>query len=544
MEKTELIQDDATEFMEYQSTFSGGFLDIGEVVKGWEITSKFNIKSLEAEVYRAKKDGADGIVKYYRGITKPKIDILEKIKGLDHPDIVNLYEIGMHKGRLFEIMEYAAGGALDSKNEDGSYKYLPIPEDEVITICKEVINAFKDCHSMGIIHRDIKPGNIYYRKPGSDIVIADFGISSVMDDSEKYHKTRTATRTSSYAAPEILCSEINYKYDYYSLGITLWELATGKEPYITENGRRLDSTYIMQLSTEGFAADNLLSTKPHLSEKLQRLIRGLLLVNPEHRWGYEQVTDHLEGKEVPIVVQQKTFSFAIGDKTCTDFEELSEAIMDKPEVASNLIFKGRLKAILSRNFPEKAKQIEEIAEEASAKGEHYNGIYKVAWTLSLKTPFKPGNGYSVCCFEDILHLIAIAPETMLPLLREKNSRLYVYLEVLGKIEEIKTIKKISETAGDAELISKALVILKNRAIKPYKLEKYKGFALDTPENLMVQEIPKDLQNRILLLISERNYEGLIYPWIDLHLKERGINEYAPKTWNELIQLFSNNKAKG
>jgi nitrogen regulatory protein PII-like uncharacterized protein len=551
MDKTELIQDNATEAMDIeQNTFTGGFLQIGEAVEGWEITSKLNIKSLEAEVYRAKKDGKEGIVKYYRGITKPKTDILEKIKGLNHPDIVNLYEIGTYKGRLFEIMEYAAGGALDSKNEDGSYKYLPLTEEEVIGICQEMVNAFKDCHSLGIIHRDIKPGNIYYREcfethdengkikyTGKDIVIADFGISSVTDESEEYHKTRTATRTSSYAAPEILFSEINSKYDYYSLGVTLWEIATGKEPYVTDSGRRLDSTYIMQLATEGYAAKNLLSTEPILSKKLQRLIEGLLLVNTEHRWGYDQVIAHLEGKEVPLIIPQKTFSFDFEGKTCTNFDELSEALMDKPEAAHKLIYQGRLKALLSRNFPEKVKQIEEIAEEASAKQNYNNGIYKVAWTLSLKTPFKLGNGYAACGFEDILFLTANAPETMLPLLRDANSQLYVYLEVLGKAEQAEAIKKIP-AASDAELLGKTLVILNNRVIKPYKLEKYKGFTLDTPENLASQEIPEDLQNRILSLISEKDYEGLIYPWFDLHLKERGINEYAPKTWNELIKLFS------
>jgi len=549
---TELMHE-PTEMMtsgseENTSGFTGGFLQIGEIIEGWEVTSQLNVRSLEAEVYRAKKDGQEGIIKYYRGITNPKMDILEKMQGLHHEDIVNLYKFGLYKGRLFEIMEYAAGGAYDSRNEDGSYKYLPLSEEETLNICIEMINAFKKCHDLGIIHRDIKPGNIYCRNcsdtpdengryTGIDIVIGDFGISSIMDENEKYRKTRTANRTSAYAAPEILYGELDYKFDYYSLGVTLWELAMGKEPYVTDQGRRLDSTYVMQLALEGFAADNLLRTKPLLSQKLQRLIRGLLVVNPEYRWGYEQVKDHIAGKEVEVKTENKELKFNIGEISCANLEELAEAILENPEDAHKKIFDGKLKSALKAKFPEKSQKVEEIAEEASANRDFYNGICKVAWTLSLSVPFKPGNGYVAYGADDICFLIANAPETMLPLLRDKKSRLFAYLEVLDKKKEVSEIKSIVDSCGSAELVSKALVILSGRTITPYKHAKYKSFTLDTPENLASQEIPADLQNRILALINERSCEGLIYPWIDLHLKERGIKEYAPKTWKELIDLF-------
>jgi hypothetical protein len=555
-EPTELMSG-GTELMnagdQRDSGFTGGFLQIGEVLEGWEITGRLDVSSLEAEVYRAKKDGKESIVKYYRGITNPKTDILKKIQGLNHEDIVNLYQFGLYKGRLFEIMEYAAGGGLDSRNEDGSYKYLPLSEEELIGVCKEMIDAFDKCHSMGIIHRDIKPGNIFYREcsstpdengryKGTDIVIGDFGISSVMEEGEQYRKTRTATRTSAYAAPEILYGEINEKYDYYSLGVTLWELAMGKEPFLNKNGKRLDSTFVMQLSIEGFAADNLLRTKPLLSEKLQRLIRGLLVVNPEHRWGYKEVKDHLDGKEVSVWVEKKEFKLTIEGKNCTNLEELAEAIFDKPEAAHKKIFDGQLSAVLKAKFPEKSKRIEEIAEEASAKRDYFNGICKIAWSLDLNAPFKPGNGYEARGADDISGLIANAPETMLPLLKNKNSRLYAYLEVFDKKEEADEIRAIAATAGNAELISKALVILCGRRITPYKLAKYRDFILDTPENLASQEIPVDLQTRILLLIKEKSCEGLVYPWIDLHLKEKGVNEYDPETWDELIGLFGTKRA--
>jgi len=330
----------------------------------------------------------------------------------------------------------------------------------------------------------------------------------------------------------------------------LWELAMGKEPFINDNGRRLDSTYIMQLALEGFSADNLLRTKPLLSQKVQRLIRGLLTVNPEYRWGYEQVRDHLAGKDVEVKTEKKEFKLNIGDKTCTNLEELAEAILEKPEDAHKKIYDGQLKAVLKAKFPEKSKRIEKIAEEASANRDFYNGICKIAWTLSLNVPFRPGNGYTAYGIEDIIFLTANAPETMLPLLRDKKSRLYSYLEVLDYKEEADEIKSIADACEGnsvigccgAELISKANVILCGRIISPFKLARYKSFTLDTPDNLAIQEIPEDLQNRILALIAEKSCEGFIYPWIDLHLKEKGVTEYSPKTWKELMSLFKKKKA--
>jgi len=148
---------------ETSANFTGGLLQIHEQVAGWEVTGKLGTLSGEADIYIAQKDGQKGIIKYYRSVTRPKTEILKKIRGLNHPDIVILYDFGLHNDRFYEIMEYAEGGALDTRNTDGSYRYLPLSEETVEGVCKEVINSFKTCHELNIIHRDIKPANIYFR---------------------------------------------------------------------------------------------------------------------------------------------------------------------------------------------------------------------------------------------------------------------------------------------------------------------------------------------------------------------------------------------
>jgi len=517
------------------ANFTGGLLQIHEQVAGWEITSKLGTISGEADIYIAQKDGKKGVVKYYRSVAKPKTEILEKLKMLEHPDIVNIYDYGQYNDRFYEIMEYAEGGALDTRNADGSYRYLPLPEEKVEGICKEIINSFKTCHEKNIIHRDIKPANIYYRTvkeieegegeekktvyKGDDVVIADFGISSIMDDAEQLHKTRTGSRTTGYAAPEVLSGIIGPQMDYYALGITLWELLTGKDPFTLDNGKRRNDAHLIRDTIEGRIADDILSKEPRVSQKMERLIRGLLVIDPEHRWGYDEVTRHLAGEKVEIEQKRReSWSFSIDGIECTTLEALGSAIMENPEVSKKYIFKNDLLATkLEEHYPDIAKQIIQIAEETSAANDNDNGILKVAYLLNPALPMKMANGFKIQNLDDLVFLLRNAPESVVPQLRDVKSKLYTWLEILGYKGFAAEIKKLpglsSGGMGNTELAGKAEVILRNKVIKPFKLAKYADFELSTLEQ--IRKVPKDMQTRILTLVKEKSYEGLFLPWFEL-----------------------------
>ena len=135
--------------------FIGGVLRKGERVGNWEIESKIAALSGEAELYIARRGEERSVVKYYHAAISPKKDILEKLVAIRHPDIVNLLEYGTSpEGRFYEVMEYARGGGLDSRKEDGSYAYFPMPDEKVLGVVSEVVNAFKAIHELGIIVSD------------------------------------------------------------------------------------------------------------------------------------------------------------------------------------------------------------------------------------------------------------------------------------------------------------------------------------------------------------------------------------------------------
>jgi serine/threonine protein kinase len=137
------------------------------------------------------------------------------------------------------------------------------------------------------------------------VIVSDFGISSITDDLEKLHKTQTASRTTSYAAPEVFSGIISPKMDYYALGISLWELLSGKDPFALENGKHRNDAHMIRSTIEGRIADGILSREPRLSKSMERLIRGLLVIDHEYRWGYDEVTRHLAGEEVRIYKKEK-----------------------------------------------------------------------------------------------------------------------------------------------------------------------------------------------------------------------------------------------
>ncbi len=145
---------------------------------------------------------------------------------LSHPHIVTVYDAGQEHDLTYMAMEYLDGEDLGKYAEHHKKPKI----NWVLDVAWEVTSALQYAHEQGIVHRDIKPANIMYLPESDTIKITDFGIARIVDDSTT--KTGTALGTPCYMSPEqISGKKVDGRSDFFSLGVTLYELITGELPF-------------------------------------------------------------------------------------------------------------------------------------------------------------------------------------------------------------------------------------------------------------------------------------------------------------------------
>ena len=150
---------------------------------------------------------------------------------LNDKNIVKVYDYFEHEGGLYIVMEYVEGKPLSRiiGREVG-----PIPHERAIPLFMQILSGMKHAHNEGVVHRDIKPGNMLVTATG-DVKITDFGIAK-MEGHSNNTATGTKLGTIAYMSPEqIEGIDVDYRSDIYSLGITLYEMLAGKQPFRVEN---------------------------------------------------------------------------------------------------------------------------------------------------------------------------------------------------------------------------------------------------------------------------------------------------------------------
>jgi len=149
---------------------------------------------------------------------------------LSHPNIVKILDYGEFEGSPYLVMEYLPGGTLKQKLGK------PIPYSEAIPILLPVIRALGYAHSMGIIHRDVKPSNILFTESGEPM-LSDFGIVKIFatEDSIDITGTGMGIGTPEYMSPEQWTGSATTQSDIYSLGIVLYDMLTGRKPYTADS---------------------------------------------------------------------------------------------------------------------------------------------------------------------------------------------------------------------------------------------------------------------------------------------------------------------
>ncbi len=151
----------------------------------------------------------------------------EAVARLQHPHIVQIYEVGEHDGLPFFSLEYCQGGSLDRKLSGA-----PLPAKEAAALVEVLARAMAAAHQAGIIHRDLKPANVLLDRDGRPKV-TDFGLAKKVDEAGQT-ASGAVMGTPSYMAPEQARGEskgVGPAADVYALGAILYECLTGRPPF-------------------------------------------------------------------------------------------------------------------------------------------------------------------------------------------------------------------------------------------------------------------------------------------------------------------------
>jgi len=255
---------------------------IGTKIGPYEIIQELGRGGM-ATVYRAYHPGMDRFVAIkiiHRALATDKAGVerfrreARLIARLEHPHLLPVYDYAPDHDPPYIVMRYLEGGTL--KDVLDEKRLLPL--GEVAHLMRQIASAMDYAHRQGVVHRDIKPSNIMVDQDGNAFV-ADFGIARI-NDGLGMTQTGFTVGTPGYMSPEqgMGLSTIDLRADIYSLGVMVFEMATGRAPYTGETPMAVLFQHIQN------PVPSALQFNPNLPEDIDQIFHKALAKQPEERY--------------------------------------------------------------------------------------------------------------------------------------------------------------------------------------------------------------------------------------------------------------------
>jgi len=192
---------------------------------------------------------------------------------LEHPNIASLHTAVRQDNQLLMLMEFVNGTTLEQRLKDG-----PIPVEKAVDYIRQVLSALEYAHAHGVIHRDIKPANMMLT-PGGVVKLMDFGIAKASSD-HKLTMTGTTMGSLYYMSPEQIqgAANLDARADLYSVGVSLYELVTGKRPFDGDSQFAIMSAHLEKTPVPPITLD------PRMPQMLNDVILMSVAKSPDGRF--------------------------------------------------------------------------------------------------------------------------------------------------------------------------------------------------------------------------------------------------------------------
>ncbi|MEE8170920.1 MAG: protein kinase [Phycisphaerae bacterium] len=195
---------------------------------------------------------------------------------LSHPHIVSVYDSGAAGGRHYIAMEFIDGPTLG----DLLQHRMPMYEPQIVEIAVSVLGALDHAHAAGVIHRDVKPGNILLTRRG-DVKLADFGLARTDQTTLSFQTTEgNLIGTPSFISPEQAHGrrDIDRRTDLYSLGCVIYNMATGRPPFVGDNA------FVIIDQHRRVEPQPIRTMNPQISAALESVVQRAMAKVPDHRY--------------------------------------------------------------------------------------------------------------------------------------------------------------------------------------------------------------------------------------------------------------------